>query len=131
MDIKNTIELRDAFPELVAEIEAAAKIEGAGEERDRLKGIEEIESAISNRSIIHDAKYGENLLTAEQLSLKAMKEQAAIGSSMLDDIKRDADESGAAGVAADPASATGDEDVEAVAQSLAAVINGMRTGGTK
>ena len=50
----------------------------------------------------YEAKYGETPCTAEQLALKAMQKQAALGAKHLKDAKADNDESGAAGVGAAP-----------------------------
>lgn len=47
-------------------------------------------------------EYGETPCTAEQLALKAMQKQAALGAKHLKDAKADNDESGAAGVGAAP-----------------------------
>lgn len=135
MDIKTVAELKNAFPDLVAQIADSAKQEGVESERERLKGIEEIQNTISNKSIIEDAKYGENPLTAEQLALKAMKAQAAIGSKMLDDMMADTKASGTENITAAPHNAEKEEEEdeekkkekeEEEAKNLAKLVNGMR-----
>lgn len=106
MEIKNIAELKAAFPDLVAEVEAAAvdnaKKQGATEERARIQAIEEIENSILDKDLVNEAKYGENPMTAEQLAFKAMQKQAAKGNQMLNNMKNDAAESGAEGVTATP-----------------------------
>lgn len=107
MDNITTMEaLREAYPDLVSQVEAAAKAsekaDGIQAERARIQGIEAIEAAIGDKELVKDAKYGENPLTAEQLAFKAMQAQAAIGATVVKSLEDDATNSGAAGVAADP-----------------------------
>lgn len=105
MEIKNVEELRKAYPELVNQIEAAAReagqTDGVNAERARMQGIEAIENAIADKALINSAKYKEPL-TAEQLAFKAMQAQAAIGATMLSKMEADAGASGAAAVEATP-----------------------------
>lgn len=105
MEIKNVQELRAAYPELVNQIEAAAReagqLDGVNTERTRIQGIEAIENAIADKELIKNAKYKEPL-TAEQLAFKAMQAQAAIGAKMLHKMEADAGASGAAAVEATP-----------------------------
>lgn len=120
MDIKNTEELRTAFPDLVAQIETAARVDGAKTERERIKGIEDIEAAIGDAEMVKNAKYGENPVTAQQVAFEALKAQAAIGASVLGKIEDDAKNSGAGGVtpipapAVEPKDQTDDEKAEAL-----------------
>lgn len=139
MELKNIEELRAAFPDLVAQAEAAARAEGrtAGiaEERSRIEGIEAIENAIADKALITGAKYGENPLTAEQLAFKAMQAQAAIGASVLQSMTQDSRESGAEGVSAVP-NCGPEEAVVAVdpvkeIQDAIDLYNKMKNGGRK
>lgn len=139
MEIKNIEELRAAFPDLVAQAEAAARAEGrtAGiaEERSRIEGIEAIENAIADKALITGAKYGENPLTAEQLAFKAMQAQAAIGASVLQSMTQDSRESGAEGVSAVP-NCGPEEAVVAVdpvreVQDAIDIYNKIKNGGRK
>lgn len=52
--------------------------------------------------MVAEAKYGENPVDAAALALRAMQAQAAQGASVLDAMKKDAQTSGAAAVAAAP-----------------------------
>ena len=133
MDIKNVEELRNAFPDFVAQIETAAKKDGADAERNRIKGIEGIAAAISDKDMINDAKYGETPLTAEQLSLKAMQAQATIGANMMNNLNADTSASGANAVPAAPVNAVeeGEEEEEKEkeqeeAKNIANLVNGMK-----
>lgn len=128
MDKITTMEaLRDAYPDLVSQVENAAKAsekaDGIKAERARIQGIEAIEAAIGDKEMVREAKYGETPLTAEQLAFKAMQAQAAIGATVIKNLEDDAAKSGAAGVAADPAGndpKAKEEDEEAQAVNLIA-----------
>lgn len=128
MDKITTMEaLRDAYPDLVSQVENAAKAsekaDGIKAERARIQGIEAIEAAIGDKEMVREAKYGETPLTAEQLAFKAMQAQAAIGATVVKNLEDDAAKSGAAGVAADPAGNDPkgkEEDEEAQAVNLIA-----------
>lgn len=117
MEIKTVEELRNQFPDFVAQIENAAKNaahdEGVKAERERIKGIEDIEAAIGDANLVNEAKYGEKPMNAEQLAFAAMKAQAAIGASMLEKMGEDAKNSGAGNVSTNPANMTEEERAKA------------------
>ncbi len=120
MEIKTQEELRNAFPELVAQIETAAKAEGASVERKRIQDIESVQAAIADEQMIKDAKYGEKPMNAQELAFAAMQKQAAIGATVVTNMVNDTAASGAAAVAATPAkqeetkNMTEDEQAEAL-----------------
>ena len=128
MDKITTMEaLREAYPDLVSQVEAAAKAsekaDGIQAERARIQGIEAIEAAIGDKELVKAAKYGDTPLTAEQLAFKAMQAQAAIGATVVKNLEDDAAKSGAAAVAADPTGGdpkAKEEDDEAQAVSMIA-----------
>lgn len=133
-NIMNLEELRNAYPELVAEAESAAKEkgrkEGVEQERARLQGIEGIENAIADKNIIKDAKYSDKPLTAEQLALKAMQQQAQLGVNMLEKMQKDTKSSGVNQVGSAPNS--GDIKDELEAEELKSVVTTykqMKNGG--
>ena len=134
MDIKNLEDLRNAYPEFVAQIENAAKDgvqnQGAEAERARIKAIEEIEASIADKALVNEAKYGENPMTAEQLALKAMQAQAKIGATMLNHMEADAQQSGVDGVEATPNSGAegGADDAEAELSELANIYKTFKGG---
>jgi len=103
MKIQNIEQMREAFPEYVAQIEAVARMEGAAAERTRIQSIEAIQDAVGDMEMVRNAKYGEKPLTAELLAFQAMQKQSAIGANMLGNMKADANSSGAAEVVAAPA----------------------------
>lgn len=126
MEIKNLDELRAAYPELVAQAEAAAQAKGCTEERARIQGIEDIEAAIGDAEMVKNAKYGDKPMNAEQLAFAAMKAQAAIGATMLGKLTADAQNSGAAGVTptpAQPKEQPKDEEDEAIALMARVIKN--------
>ena len=85
MEIKNVTDLKNAYPELVAQIESAAVEDAKGAveaERARIKAIEEIENSIADKELVKKAKYDEPM-TAEDLAFQAMKAMAAQSDSML------------------------------------------------
>lgn len=121
--ITNMEDLRAAYPELVSQIENAAKAsekaDGIQAERARIQGIEAIEAAIGDKELVKEAKYGENPLTAEQLAFKAMQAQAAIGAAVVKDLADDTAKSGAASVTAtpiggDPKASEADDEAQAI-----------------
>lgn len=82
-------ELREANPELVAQLEA----EAADTERARLQGIDEIADSIDS-SLVTEAKYGKDRCSAAELSLRAVKAAQKQGKKFLDDLGEDAQASG-------------------------------------
>lgn len=130
MEIKNLDDLRNAHPELVAQIENAAQADAIQAERSRIAAIEEIEASIGNAELVKNAKYGEKPMTAEQLAYAAMKNMAAIGANMVEAMKNDANNGGAnsvAGAAAPKDNLTDDEKAEALI--LGAIPANMKKEG--
>ena len=96
MEIQTVEELRNAFPDLVAQIESAARADGVSAERNRIQQIESVQAAIGDPNMVHNAKYGEKPMTLEQVAVAVLQAQAAIGSTMLNALAGDAAASGAA-----------------------------------
>ena len=120
MEIKTQEELRNAFPELVAQIEATAHAQGVSAERARIQDIESVQAAIADTQLVKDAKYGEKPMNAQELAFAAMQKQVAAGANMVANMASDAVASGAAAVSAAPAKSeepknqTDDEKAEAL-----------------
>lgn len=91
-DIKTVEELKEAFPELVKEIEEAAK----KEELDRLQAIEAI-AAPGTEEIVNDAKY-KTKATAGEVAIKILNAQKAQGKNFIDARNADVKQSGMAKV---------------------------------
>ena len=66
----NATELREQHPDLVAEIDAAAR----QSERDRLAAIDEVADGLP-ADLVREAKYGEHPMGAEQMALAALRAQ--------------------------------------------------------
>ena len=124
MHFETPEELRNAFPGLVAQIEAAARAEGVTAERNRIQQIEGIQAAIGDPEMIRNAKFGENPMTMEQVAVAVLQAQAAIGSTMLNNLNADAAASGAAAVAgaAAPAGEPNPDSPEAMAAQAKADV---------
>ena len=124
MEFQTPEELRNAFPELVAQIETAARAEGATAERNRIQQIESVQAAIGDPEMVRNAKFGENPMTLEQVAVAVLQAQAAIGSTMLNNMKADAAASGAAAVAgaAAPTVETNPDSPEAIAAQAKADV---------
>lgn len=90
-------ELRAAF---MAEQPASDAEKAVEDERNRLKAIDEIASALSPE-LVNDAKYT-NPCSAEQLALRAMQEQVKSGNAFMSAIAEDYKASNAANVGAAP-----------------------------
>lgn len=99
-------ELRAKHPEVVAQIENAAQTQAAADavaaERQRLAAIDSIAASIPDPQLVHDAKYGENPCTAQELCFRVMQQSAAAGQQFMANYQTDGMASGAAGVSAAP-----------------------------
>ena len=115
-EIQTVEALRNAFPDLVAQIESAAREAGVSAERNRIQQIESVQAAIGDPNMVHNAKFGEKPMTLEQVAVAVLQAQAAIGSTMLNNLHGDATASGAAAVtgAAAPAGEPNPDSPEAI-----------------
>lgn len=113
MEINNVGDLRQAYPELVTEVENAAR----SAERTRIQTIEGMQNAVADANMVRNAKFGDNPMTAEAFAIAALTAQAAAGSVTLTALAADAAASGAANVQTAPAA--GNEDPNAPANMAA------------
>lgn len=103
-------ELRAAHPELVAQIEQDARnavqtqanAEAVTAERQRLEAIDSIAASVPDQQLVHDAKYGDNPCTAQELCFRVMQQSAAAGQQFLANYAKDGKASGTANVGAAP-----------------------------
>ena len=127
-------ELRQQYPDVVTQIENAAREAAASEavtaERSRLQEIETIEATVGDPELIKEAKYGPTACSAQELAFKAMKKQAQLGAQHIQNSADDFTASGAAGVGTTPNSGApapkdqaADENAQ-VAQLSAMIANG-------
>ena len=103
MEIRNAIDLRNAHPDLVTEIENAARAAGAAAERQRIQEIEEIQNVVGDAQLVRDAKFGEKPMNNAELLVAAAKKHAAAGTTMFNNMVADTNASGVPGVTGSPA----------------------------
>lgn len=135
VEIKNVEELKQNFPDLCSQLTAAVRDEGKAEgvtegaknERERIKAIDEIGASIAPE-LANKAKY-EEPMTAEQLAFQALKADAAMGSQYLAQVQQDSRVSGTNKVLGQPQNQLAGQDKkakEAAAQSIADFANKRR-----
>ena len=134
-------ELRANHPELVSAIEQGAinaaqtqaNTEAVAAERQRLADIDSISASIPDQQLVHDAKYGENPCTAQELCFRVMQQSAASGQQFLANYKADGAASGTANVGATPNGGAPVNKKEQDNADMMAVVNAYTktTGGTK
>lgn len=131
MEFTTPEELRNAFPDLVAQIEAAARADGISAERNRIQEIESIQNVVGDAQMVQDAKFGEKPMNANDMLFAAAQKMSAVGNQMLGKLATDAAASGAAGVAASPAPAAdpvaSGDDVKAAADEIVKLFNATKT----
>ena len=134
-------ELKAQEPDLVSQIEQAAtnaaKAQASADavtaERQRLADIDSIAASIPDQQLVHDAKYGENPCTAQELCFRVMQQSAAAGQQFLTNYAADGAASNAASVGAAPnggAPSTQAEQDAADIQAVVAAYNQTK-GGAK
>lgn len=133
-------ELKAQEPDLVSQIEQAAvgaataqTTDAVTAERQRLAAIDSIAASIPDQKMVHDAKYGDNPCTAQELCFRVMQQSAAAGQQFLANYTADGAASGAADVGAAPnggAPSTQTEQDAADIQAVVAAYNQTK-GGAK
>lgn len=109
----NLEELRKQYPDLVAQIESAARAAGntdavnaaVSAERNRLREIDAIAAQVTE-DLLAEARYGETACSAQELAYRAMTASAKNGAGFLAAMNKDGNASGATSVPAAPAPAT-------------------------
>ena len=124
-------EMRAAHPDIVAQIEqnardaqAQAQTDAVNAERQRLADIDSIAASIPDQQLVHDAKYGENRCTAQELCFRVMQQSAAAGQQFLANYQQDGVASGTANVGAAPNSGDPANDPKQTTEAdIAAVVD--------
>ena len=88
MEIKNSKDLAQAYPDFINEIMENARAEGANAERARLQAIDELSETVDGE-FLNKSKY-ETLDTAEAVAYKAMKEGKFVNKTVLNALADDA-----------------------------------------
>ena len=134
-------EMRQNHPEVVAQIEQAARTEALNQantdavaaERQRIADIDSIAASIPDQQMVNDAKYGANPCTAQELCFRVMQQSAKSGQQFLNAYAADGKASGANDVNAAPnggAPVNQAEKTAADAKTLVDLYNQTK-GGTK
>ena len=119
---KTVQELREEFPELVAQLETdirntisseneSAIATAVSEERNRIKEIDEIGS-LFDTELVNSAKYGEKPCSAQELALLAAKQAKQNGQNFMTNLESDAGASGANDVESAPGQIEGEPEGE-------------------
>ena len=134
-------EMRAAHPEIVAQIEQDARntaqtqanADAATAERQRIEAIDSIAASIPDQQLVHDAKYGDNPCTAQELCFRVMQQSAASGQKFLTNYQADGAASGAGDIGAAPNGGAPVNKQEQDAADIQAVVNAYNTakGGNK
>lgn len=98
--MKSVDELNAAYPDLVNQIKNAAYEEGVNNERQRIKGIEEISNTISKELVVK-AKF-EEPMDAKELAFNAVKSDQYRASNFAEEMQADAEDAGTEKVTAEP-----------------------------
>lgn len=116
--------LRQQYPQLVKEIEDNAVKNALQADRKRQQEIDEIAPMISDKSLVNEAKYGENATTAQQLLYDFAKNQKDKGADFFANVETDYQNSGAEKVEGTPnAEKSDDEKVADEINSAVALFN--------
>ena len=103
-------ELREQYPDIIAEVEADARaavdtadvVDAAVKaERDRIAEIDAI-AGLFDENIVSAAKYGENTCTAQEMAYRAAQAAKAQGKNFLNALEADAEASGTNEISAAP-----------------------------
>lgn len=125
---KTVDEIKAACPDLVKQIENAAREEGRKEERERIQAIEKISNTM-DPDLVNKAKYVDPK-DAKELAFEAAVANAAKGAQHLKDAYADNDASGVKNVTADPSATAGQASFKAkqeeAASEIAAAANRRR-----
>lgn len=100
VEIKTVDEMRQHFPDLCNQLDAAAREEGAKNERQRINAIDQISKTLAPE-LVAKAKY-EEPMTAEQLAFEAIKADASKGRQHMNDLEADNAASGTQKVTGNP-----------------------------
>lgn len=123
-------EMRANHPEVVAQIENEARnaaqtqanADAVNAERQRIADIDSIAASIPDQQMVHDAKYGENRCTAQELCFRVMQQSAASGKTFLANYQADGNASGANQVNAAPNGGTPVDKAEQTAADVSDLV---------
>lgn len=129
MEVMNYNDLKAAFPDLVSDVENKAKDEGAEAERKRIQAIDSLAGKI-DKALLNEAKYGAVKMTADEVIVKAFKEDKMSGRGYMNAARADAEENEEVNGEVDEGE-TKDEKEEEVKNMLFKAAENCRKGGKK
>lgn len=95
----------DEYAQLVSQILAGANTDAVQQERERIRGIDEVASLFS-ADMVQEAKYGATACDARELTFRAAQKAVQEGRTFLSNLNDDSQASGANGVGATPNNGT-------------------------
>ena len=127
VEIKNQEELKTTYPELVSNVENKAR----EEERKRIQAIDNLAGKI-NSALLNEAKYGDVKMTADEVIVKAFKEDKMLGNGYMNAAKADAEENEKVQAdAVEEEGKTKDDEEKEVENTLVNIAKNCRNGGKK
>lgn len=132
MEIKNYEDFKAAYPDLAANVENKAAENAVKAERDRIQALDNLAGKIAPE-LINEAKYGETRMTADEVIVKAFKEDKMCGNgaAYLNAAQADADDNKEVEGEAAGDEKTKDQKNEEEATNLLAEAVQNRYGGKK
>ena len=132
MEIKNYNDLKAAYPELLSNAENKAREDGAEAERKRIQEIDNLAGKINN-ALLNSAKYGETKMSADEVIVKAFKEDKMLGNGYLNAAKEDAEENDKVQASAveEDGKTKDEQDEEEMKNFLVTTAKNIRNGGKK
>jgi ATP-dependent protease ClpP protease subunit len=129
MEIKNVEDLRQAYPELVNQVEKDAAKKAEAAERTRIQNIEKIANIVEP-DLLEKAKF-ETPMDEKELAFQNAVQQAKLGDEYLNKAKKDAQNSGGKDVGGAPTGGNDDEQLKQENQVNALVNAVERIRGGK
>ncbi|PKL00058.1 MAG: hypothetical protein CVV56_08060 [Tenericutes bacterium HGW-Tenericutes-1] len=123
VEIKTVEDLKNAYPDLVNQVIDTTREESSKNERDRLKAIDEIANTL-DPTLVVNAKYGDTVMSAQELAFEAIKNDAQKGINHLKEVADDATNSNVTGVGVKPNT----QEEEAKATASQETVNAMVAG---
>ena len=130
MEVKNYSDLKTAYPDLVSSAENKARDEGVEAERARIKEIDNLAGKI-NPTLLNEAKYGKVTMTAEEVIVKAFKEDKMLGRGYLNAAEEDTKDNETVEQSVVEEDTKVDEEEETKNYLVNAAKNVRKTGGNK
>lgn len=130
MEIKNYEDLKTAHPELVKNAENKAREDGEKSERERLQALDSLSGKI-DATLLNEAKYGAVKMTADEVIVKAFKEDKMSNKGYMNAAKNDAEENDEVKGEAEDEDLKNEEEDEAKNAAFLNIAKNIRNNGGK